>query len=607
MTRTRKASTCAILLSGLSLAGFIFTLVGDAAAQSQPSFEQRRTNYAPWSPDQMAQRRKEQGLIGPGTTKPVPPPAFPSYLKRPDSIERLMPAASAAARQTAGRTPLGLADPGKTLLIVVGELRGSNPDLMVQAAMKRAVEGRGVKCIILTAWELLDITHDEYLELRRGARTSTIADGQRELEFFFTMTGSMPDPHQGRSWVRQQDPELYAATWPEPKLASEKLAKIARDFEEILSNALVAWLDKHPEVDWIAWRGGGRPQTRKALRQHGEKLLGNYTYVDVYDLMGLTPSYPSDVWRLIETKTMEPLAFVDRVEVTDPEGTAFGYDVDEQAAKNWAAGVYNQGHLYMYPAQATGRFPYSIIEYPTMGGSYLPPVQPEVTGIIASTTSHSAAHPRIEITVTKGTITEIKGGGLYGEGMRLMQNYPGTKDLTWPFQKKPGYWWLYEAGLGTNPKYFKHPAEVREGSNLSERNVAGVIHWAFGSEVAMGPAEVGPWSPETVAFAKQHQVPQGHSMHHHNVLPTFQARIRDLDQWVTLIEHGGLTALKDTYVRALASRYGNPDEITRRDYVPAMPGVNAPGSYDAYARNPGAYWTKWAESIEAGTYEFFKP
>jgi hypothetical protein len=28
----------------------------------------------------------------------------------------------------------------------------------------------------------------------------------------------------------------------------------------------------------------------------------------------------------------------------------------------------------MYPAQATGRFPYSIIEYPTMGGSYLPPV-----------------------------------------------------------------------------------------------------------------------------------------------------------------------------------------------------------------------------------------
>ena len=123
----------------------------------------------------------------------------------------------------------------------------------------------------------------------------------------------------------------------------------------------------------------------------------------------------------------------------------------------------------------------------------------------------------------------------------------------------------------------------------------------------MGPAEVGPWAAETLAFAKQHGVPQGHSMHHHNVLPTMQARIRDLDQWVTLIEHGGLTALQDTYVRALASRYGNPNDITRRDYVPAMPGVNAPGSYDEYARNPGAYWTRWAESIESGKYEFFKP
>src|SRR5262245_28488623 len=140
---------CAILLSGLSLASLSLAFTGNTAAQSQPSFEQRRTTYAPWSPDQMAQRRKEQGLIGPGTTRPVPPPAFPSYLKRPESIEQLMPAARAAARQTAGRTPLGLADPGKTLLIVVGDLMDSNPDLTVQAAMKRAIEERGVKCIIL--------------------------------------------------------------------------------------------------------------------------------------------------------------------------------------------------------------------------------------------------------------------------------------------------------------------------------------------------------------------------------------------------------------------------------------------------------------------------
>ena len=78
-------------------------------------------------------------------------------------------------------------------------------------------------------------------------------------------------------------------------------------------------------------------------------------------------------------------------------------------------------------------------------------------------------------------------------------------------------------------------------------------------------------------------------------------------QWITLVEHGGLTALKDTYARALASRYGNPDRVLARDYVPEIPGVNAPGSYDAYARDPGAYWTKWAKSIEDGSNKFFKP
>jgi hypothetical protein len=85
------------------------------ADKSQPLAE-RKAMYAPWSPDQMAQRRKDLGLIGPGTTKPVPPPAFPSYLKQPDSIEQLMPQARAAVRQTGGRTDLGLVDPGKIVV-----------------------------------------------------------------------------------------------------------------------------------------------------------------------------------------------------------------------------------------------------------------------------------------------------------------------------------------------------------------------------------------------------------------------------------------------------------------------------------------------------------
>jgi len=605
-------ATGPILHAGIGIAAAfaaIAALPDAILAQSNPTLDQRKALYAAWSPDQMAQRRKEFGLIGPGTTKPVPAPAFPSYLKKPDSIEALMPQARAAVRQTGGRTPLGLADPGKHVLIVVGEIRDTKPDMMVQEAIKRAYEERGVKCTILTVWDLLALSEQEYLEFREGIRTYTIGDGQRELESFFTTTGFMPNAQKGRDWVAGKDPELARATWPVAKFTNERFVKLAKELFEASPNALVAWLDKHPEIDWIVWRSGNRPNSRKMLRHHGERFLGNYTYLNLYDLMSQVPAFPSDVWRLVETKTMEPLAFVDRAEVTDPEGTAFGYDVDEAMAKNWNAGVYNQGHLYMYPAQATGRFPYSIIEYPTMGGAYLPPVQPETTGVIASTTSHAATHPRMEVFIEKGRVKQVKGGGLYGEGIRLLLNYPGSNESLWPFQKKPGYWWLYEAGLGTNPKYFKHPGEVGEGNNLSERNVAGVVHWALGSEVSMGPDKVGEWAAESEAFTSQRDIPlpKGHSLHQHNLMPTMQVRIRDLDQWVTLIEHGGLTALQDTYVRALASRYGNPNEILRRDYVTAMPGINAPGSYDQYARNPGAYWTKWAESVEAGTYQYFKP
>jgi hypothetical protein len=580
-----------------------------ALAQTGQPIDQRKALYAPWSPDQMVQRRTEYGLIGPGTTRPVPPPAFPSYLKKPDSVEALMPQARAAVRQTGGRTPLGLVLPGKHVLIVVGEIRDSQPDMMVQEAIRRAFEERGVKCTILTTWDTLGLSEQEYMEFREGIRTYAIGDGQRELESFFTTTGFMPNAQKGRDWVAGKDPELAHATWPPRTFTNERFAKLAKELFEATPNALVAWLDKHPEIDWIVWRSGNRPNSRRLLRNHGEKFLGNYTYLNLYDLMSQVPSFPSDVWRLMETKTMEPLGFVDRAEVTDPEGTAFGYDVDEEMARRWAAGVYNQGHLYMYPAQASGRFPYSMVEYPAMGGNYIPPVQPETTGVIASTTSHAATHPRMEVVIEKGRVKEVKGGGLFGEGVRLLLNYPGSNDALWPFQKKPGYWWLYEAGLGTNPKYFKHPREVGEGNNSSERNVAGVVHWAFGSEVSMGPDKVGVWAAESEAFTSQRPfpLPKGHSLHQHNLLPTMQVRIRELDQWITLIEHGGLTALQDAQVRALASRYGNPDDILRRDYVTAMPGINMPGSYDQYARNPGAYWTKWAESIEAGTYEYFKP
>jgi len=55
-----------------AIAGAVVVLPQAAVADKDQPLDQRKAVYAPWSPDQMAQRRTEQGLIGPGTTRPVP-------------------------------------------------------------------------------------------------------------------------------------------------------------------------------------------------------------------------------------------------------------------------------------------------------------------------------------------------------------------------------------------------------------------------------------------------------------------------------------------------------------------------------------------------------
>jgi len=45
----------------------------------------------------------------------------------------------------------------------------------------------------------------------------------------------------------------------------------------------------------VFFRTGGRTLARASLRHQGKKLVGNYTYVNHYDLMSQVPSVPVDV------------------------------------------------------------------------------------------------------------------------------------------------------------------------------------------------------------------------------------------------------------------------------------------------------------------------
>jgi hypothetical protein len=573
---------------------------GQGSQQAKTAAERNKL-HAPWDPKDMDKLRKEVGLIGPGTQAPFPTASFPGYLKKPEALAELMPQAQHAVSQKGGRTPLGLVDPGDIVLIPLPH----NADPTVQEAIKEAFKARKVEVRLLYEHELAGIAKEDLEALDKVQNVFKAGDGQQELNFL-NSTGLIPDWDAAKKWTREKDPVLANATWPSLKYPNERVEQLAKTHTKLKQDAILKYLDQHPEVNKIFWGTGGRPYRIQDLKHHGKKFVGNYTYLNIFDIMSRVPAYPSDVWRMIEHKMIEPLGYVDRVEVTDPEGTALSFDVSAEQAKSWGQGAYLQGHLFMIPSQASGVYPFSVIQYPALGDKWLPTIQmTTANGYIASTNSHASNHPRMQIKIKNGYVQEVKGGGLYGDGFRLWLSYPKINELTWPHHKNPGFWWLFEAGTATNPKYFKHPGEIMVGNNMSERNAGGVIHWSFGAEVTMGPEsgkEKAATSPKTLAFGKEHGVPVGHAMHNHTLLPTYQIRFRDSGKWSTVIEHGQIMAGKDPEVRALASRYGNPEELLRRDWTPEIPGITAPGNYNKdYGSDPGAFWTKWAKSVYEGT------
>ena len=44
----------------------------------------------------------------------------------------------------------------------------------------------------------------------------------------------------------------------------------------------------------------------------------------------------------------------------------------------------------------------------------------------------------------------------------------------------------------------------------------------------------------------------------------------------TVIENGHLTALDDPKIRKIAKKYGDPDELLKELWIPAVPGINTP-------------------------------
>jgi hypothetical protein len=541
------------------------------------------------------------GATPSGQKAEYPAPRYPSYGVTPKTVDQVMPFARDAVRQTGGRTPLGLVKQGQTVFIVA---RANDNDLLLDG-IKKAYEERGVKVQMAFDSELAGVKRADALELEKIIGFDG-SNGEQEVNFW--IENRFADIKAPKEWLKSKDPKLYSALYPTREIpdrlkdAAEKL-----NTERPTAAGIIAYLDQHPEVDVVFWAKGGRPSHTKALGdKYGPKFYGNWIYGQVTELMSKVPAFPSDVWRLAEQRTIEPLNFVDRVKVSDPEGTDFQFDLSEHLADVWSKGVYLQGHLFMLPVQATGRFPYSVVDYPAFTSKWLPPEVVLANGTFAGHANHHGVFPTIKVTVKDGYVSSVEGGGAYGDAWRAFLQYPKINEAKWPLYKddpnyKQGYFYLYEAGLGTNPKFYNSPGDP------GQRNRGGTVHWGFGLRVDNGPES--PYEPgkEWTDWTTQNNLPDDHWWHIHNFFLTYQVRIRGTDKQVVLLDKGHLTALDNPEVRALASRYGDPATILADDFVPDVPGVNAPGSYQEFAKDPWKRYQEVFKQAEAGTYPYLFP
>ncbi|MBI4464745.1 MAG: hypothetical protein HY647_08595 [Acidobacteria bacterium] len=199
----------------------------------------------------------------------------------------------------------------------------------------------------------------------------------------------------------------------------------------------------------------------------------------------------------------------------------------------------------------------------------------------------------------------IEGGAKTGEMFRMLIENPKLKNAKFPGAPEPGYWFIRQDGFATNPKYVRGMKSLVDGepwlSNLMERQRAGVQHLAFSYDIQ---------DPKDQEYAAKElglgKMIWGHTAHMHLYFPTIRWKLRDTGEWINIAEKGYVNAFGDPEVRALASRYGDPDLIFRYEWIPSIPGINVAGDYEKeYAADPFSWILKEWAKIRGGTYEYY--
>lgn len=249
-------------------------------------------------------------------------------------------------------------------------------------------------------------------------------------------------------------------------------------------------------------------------------------------------SYPVEIRDFIDGVVWEKIANSKKIRWTDLEGTDLELNLTEQEWKKHSelsikrkGKPYMNGHLQL-PAPSTG-----------INGIY-----------VTSSITFGGPIPRATLTIEKGKIVKIEGGGAYGE--RLQESFKKYAGMASPGCPGPGINWLTTIGICTNPKIRRSPFyDELSGS-------ARVCAWTFGHRRA---------------GVFHSSVGEGYISDTHKLIRHMDTYFNTLvTEKGTVIENGHMLALDDPGVRKVASKYGDPDKLLTEAWIPAVSGINAP-------------------------------
>jgi hypothetical protein len=457
------------------------------------------------------------------------------------SAADLLPAARQLLELTSGPGALGKAVPGDRVLLVVPV----DQDPRVVEAVISAFKERE---IVADAVDEHVVGMTAPLE---GMLKHSVADGWREI-------------------LTKED----VARLLHPSLMAERGGNILDGKRD----ALRSFLSRNEPYTAVFAGRGGQTQMVGQLGEHGGKFRETWMYVDVEDLLSGHRAFPSELARLIERKILDLLPSIRTVRVSDPEGTRMEFSVGAAEAQLWAEGADTPGMLVTYPLSASR----TRVQKGLVPAEEEILVFPKANGIIAGTANHEGYYPRILCRVEDGVVTDVEGGGRFGELLREL--LWKTREVQYPRHPKPGYFYVNEMSLGTNPKVVRKRLGVfdtyRHYPNARQRHRAGALKWGIG---------VHAHHPAIKAFNAETHMPIEHAWHVYNFFPTWEAQLQS-GEWVALIERGHLVALDDPEVRERAGAFGDADQVLSEAWFPAIPGINHPGDYWLeYGRDPASW------------------